>query len=217
MLETVIILKPKSEWRKTETWYSAWAPDWAKGLLRRITPDHISQTELIGEMNEALKITGLANSWTMPIKGRFDMLSTGLRTPVGLKITGADLEAIETIGTRIESLLPSVQGTRAVFAERTAGGYFVDIEWNRRELARYGLSMQEAQSLVENAIGGDNVTTVMEGRERYPVNVRYQRDFRSDLGALRRVLVPVDGGQKQIPLGHLADDPDEKRPLHDPE
>ena len=159
MLETVIILKPKSEWRKTETWYSAWAPDWAKGLLRHITPDHISQTELIGEMNEALKITGLANSWTMPIKGRFDMLSTGLRTPVGLKITGADLEAIETIGTRIESLLPSVEGTRAVFAERTAGGYFVDIEWNRRELARYGLSMQEAQSLVENAIGGDNVTT----------------------------------------------------------
>jgi Cu(I)/Ag(I) efflux system membrane protein CusA/SilA len=155
-------------------------------------------------MNEALKITGLAISWTMPIKGRFDMLSTGLRTPVGLKITGADLDAIEKIGTRIESLLPSVRGTRAVFAERTAGGYFVDIEWNRRELARYGLSMQEAQSLVENAIGGDNVTTTVEGRERYPVNVRYQRDFRSDLGALRRVLVPVDGGQKQIPLGHLA-------------
>jgi Cu(I)/Ag(I) efflux system membrane protein CusA/SilA len=204
MLETVITLKPKSEWRKTETWYSAWAPDWARGLLRHITPDHISQTELIGEMNEALKITGLANSWTMPIKGRFDMLSTGLRTPVGLKITGADLDAIEKIGTRIESLLSSVAGTRAVFAERTAGGYFVDIEWNRRELARYGLSMQEAQSLVENAIGGDNVTTTVEGRERYPVNVRYQRDFRSDLGALRRVLVPVDGGQKQIPLGHLA-------------
>jgi Cu(I)/Ag(I) efflux system membrane protein CusA/SilA len=133
------------------------------------------------------------------------MLSTGLRTPVGLKITGADLDAIEKIGTRIESLLPSVKGTRTVFAERTAGGYFVDIEWNRRELARYGLSMQEAQSLVENAIGGDNVTTTVEGRERYPVNVRYQRDFRSDLGALRRVLVPVDGGQKQIPLGHLAD------------
>jgi Cu(I)/Ag(I) efflux system membrane protein CusA/SilA len=204
MLETVITLKPKSEWRKTETWYSAWAPDWARDVLRRITPDHISQEELIGQMNEALKITGLANSWTMPIKGRFDMLSTGLRTPVGIKITGADLDAIEKIGTRIESLLHSVRGTRAVFAERTAGGYFVDIEWNRRELARYGLSMQEAQSLVENAIGGDNVTTTVEGRERYPVNVRYQRDFRSDLGALRRVLVPVEDGRKQIPLGHLA-------------
>ena len=155
-------------------------------------------------MNDALKIPGLANSWTMPIKGRFDMLSTGLRTPVGLKITGADLDTIEEIGARIESLLPSVKGTRGVFAERTASGYFLDIDWNREELARYGLSMQAAQAVVENAIGGDNVTTTVEGRERYPVNVRYKRDFRSDLGALRRVLVPVSGGQKQIPLGHLA-------------
>ncbi len=204
MLETVIILKPKSEWRKKDTWYTSWAPEWAKGLFRRITPDHISQYELIGQMNEAVRIPGLANSWTMPIKGRFDMLSTGLRTPVGLKITGADLDAIEEIGVRIESLLPSVKGTRAVFAERTASGYFLDIDWNRVELARYGLSMKEAQAVVENAIGGDNVTTTVEGRERYPVNVRYKRDFRSDLGALSRVLVPVSGGQKQIPLGHLA-------------
>jgi Cu(I)/Ag(I) efflux system membrane protein CusA/SilA len=205
MLETVIILKPKSEWRKADTWYSSWAPEWAKDVLRHVTPDHISQEELIGQMNSALKITGLFNSWTMPIKGRFDMLSTGLRTPVGLKISGSDLGAIEEIGTRIESLLPSVEGTRAVFAERTASGYFIDIEWNRDQLARYGLSMQEAQAVVENAIGGDNVTTTVEGRERYPVNVRYKRDFRSDLGALKRVLVPVSGGQKQIPLSHLAD------------
>ena len=216
MLETVIILKPKSEWRKADTWYSSWAPEWAKDVLRHVTPDHISQEELIGQMNEALKITGLANSWTMPIKGRFDMLSTGLRTPVGLKITGADLGAIEEIGTRIESLLPSVKGTRAVFAERTAGGYFVDIEWNREELARYGLSMQEAQAVVENAIGGDNVTTTVEGRERYPVNVRYKRDFRSDLGALRRVLVPVFRGAETDPPRPSGDHPDEKRPLHDP-
>jgi copper/silver efflux system protein len=204
MLETVIILKPKSEWRKADTWYSSWAPEGAKDLLRRITPDHISQEELIGQMNEALKVTGLSNAWTMPIKGRFDMLSTGLRTPVGIKITGDNLAAIEDIGTRIESLLPSVRGTRGVFAERTSGGYFIDFEWDRDELARYGLSMREAQAAVENAIGGDNVTTTVEGRERYPVNVRYKRDFRSDLGALKRVLVPVSGGQKQIPLGHLA-------------
>ncbi|MHB8110971.1 MAG: efflux RND transporter permease subunit [Syntrophorhabdaceae bacterium] len=205
MLETVIILKPKREWRKADTWYSSWAPNWSKAFLRRITPDHISQEELISQMNEALKITGLANSWTMPIKGRFDMLSTGLRTPVGLKVTGADLGAIEEIGGRIESLLPSVKGTRTVFAERTLGGYFIDIEWNREELSRHGLSMQEAQAVVENAVGGDNVTTTVEGRERYPVNVRYKRDFRSDLGALKRVLVPVSGGQKQVPLSHLAD------------
>jgi copper/silver efflux system protein len=204
MLETVIILKPKSEWRGKQTWYSSWAPDWAKGLFRHITPDHISQYELINQMNDAVRIEGLANSWTQPIKGRIDMLSTGLRTPVGLKVTGADLDTIEEIGARIEHLLPSVKGTRSVFAERTASGYFIDIDWNREELARYGLSMQEAQSAVENAIGGGNVTTTVEGRERYPVNVRYKRDFRSDVGAMSRVLVPVSGGQKQIPLSSLA-------------
>jgi Cu(I)/Ag(I) efflux system membrane protein CusA/SilA len=200
----VIILKPKSEWRKTDTWYSSWAPEWAKALFRHITPDHISQQELISQMNDAVKIPGLANSWTMPIKGRFDMLSTGLRTPVGIKVTGADLDTIEEIGARIEAVLPAVKGTRGVFAERTASGYFLDVEWNRKELARYGLSMKDAQAVVENAIGGENVTTTVEGRERYPVNVRYKRDFRSDMGALNRVLVPVSGGQKQIPLGHLA-------------
>jgi len=205
MLETVIILKPKSEWRKKDVWYSSWAPEWAKRLFRHITPDHISQQELIAQMNEAVRLPGLANSWTMPIKGRIDMLSTGLRTPVGLKITGSDLGVIEEIGGRIESLLPSVKGTRGVFAERTASGYFIDFEWNREELARYGLSMRAAQAVVENAIGGDNVTTTVEGQERYPVNVRYKRDFRSDVGALRRVLVPVSDGQKQIPLSHLAD------------
>jgi copper/silver efflux system protein len=205
MLETVIILKPKSQWPRADTWYSSWAPDWMKKVLRHVTPDHISQAALINRMNEALKIPGLANSWTMPIKGRIDMLSTGLRTPVGLKITGADLATIEKIGLRIESLLPRVQGTRAVFAERTTSGYYIDFNWKRKELARYGLSMQQAQAVVENAIGGDNVSTTIEGRERYPVNVRYKRDFRSDLGALRRVLVPVADGQKQIPLAHLAD------------
>ncbi len=204
MLETLIILKPKAEWRKGETWYSSWAPEWAKDIFRHITPDHITQAKLISEMNEALSLPGLANSWTMPIKGRIDMLSTGLRTPVGLKISGADLDTIEEIGARIESVLPSVQGTRSVFAERTGSGYFLDFEWNRVELARYGLSMEEAQTVIERAIGGENVTTTVEGRERYPVNVRYLRDFRSDPGALGRVLVPVSGGQKQVPLSQLA-------------
>ncbi|MBP1724574.1 MAG: heavy metal efflux pump, CzcA family [Deltaproteobacteria bacterium] len=205
MLETVIILKPKSEWRKAQTWYSSWAPNWAKAIFRHVTPDHISQEKLIGEMNEALNIPGLANAWTMPIKGRIDMLSTGLRTPVGLKVSGGDLDTIEEIGAKIESLLPSVKGTRSVFAERTGSGYFLDFEWNREELARYGLSVEEAQAVIEKAIGGENVTTTVEGRERYPVNVRYLRDFRSDYGALGRVLVPVGSGQKQIPLSQLAD------------
>jgi Cu(I)/Ag(I) efflux system membrane protein CusA/SilA len=140
----------------------------------------------------------------MPIKGRIEMLSTGLRTPVGLKISGADLDDIEEIGATVESVLTSVSGTRSVFAERTGSGYFLDIEWNRRALARYGLSMEEAQEVVQRAIGGENVTTTFEGRERYPVNVRYMRDFRSDMSALGRVLVPVSGGQKQVPLSQLA-------------
>jgi copper/silver efflux system protein len=204
MLETLVTLKPKSEWRKVPTWYSSWAPEWAKAVFRHVTPDHIPQEALIAQMNEALSIPGLANSWTMPIKGRIDMLSTGLRTPVGLKISGADLDTIEEIGGRIESLLPAIKGTRSVFAERTGSGYFLDFEWNRVELARYGLSMEEAQGVIERAIGGENVTTTVEGRERYPVNVRYLRDFRTDPGALGRVLVPVSGGQKQVPLSQVA-------------
>jgi Cu(I)/Ag(I) efflux system membrane protein CusA/SilA len=204
MLETVVILKPKNEWRRAPTWYSSWAPEWVKAVLRHVTPDHISQEQLIREMNEALSLPGVANAWTMPIRGRIDMLSTGLRTPVGLKISGADLDTIEEIGARVESLLPSVKGTRSVFAERTGSGYFIDFEWNREELARYGLSMEEAQSAIEQAIGGQNVTTTVEGRERYPVNVRYMRDFRSDLGALGRILVSASGGQRQIPLSQLA-------------
>jgi Cu(I)/Ag(I) efflux system membrane protein CusA/SilA len=204
MLETVIILKPKSQWRSTKTWYSSWAPDWLRLLFRRLTPDHISQEDLISEMSEALKIPGLANAWTMPIKGRIDMLATGIRTPVGLKISGADLDRIEEIGAQIESVLQSVKGTRSVFAERTASGYFLDLEWDRVALARYGLTVEEAQSIVENGIGGDNVTTTVEGRERYPVNIRFMRDFRGDGGALDRILVPAAGGQRQVPLSHLA-------------
>ena len=204
MLETVITLKPKSEWRKVDTWYSSWAPEWAKAVFRHITPDHLPTEELVSRLNAALQIPGVSNAWTMPIKARIDMLTTGVRTPVGLKISGADLKAIEEIGAQIEALLPLVPGTRSVFAERTGAGFFLDIEWNREALARYGLSIDEAQAAVANAIGGENVTTTVEGRERYPVNVRYLRDFRSDFGALGRVLVAASGGQRQIPLAQLA-------------
>ncbi len=204
MLETVVTLKPTSEWRKVDTWYSAWAPEWAKSVFRHVTPDHISREALVNEMNAALALPGVANAWTMPVKGRIDMLTTGVRTPVGLKISGADLAAIEALGTQIESLLPAVRGTRSVFAERAGTGYFLDIEWKRDELARHGLSIEEAQAAVQNAIGGENVTTTVQGRERYPVNVRYMRDFRSDFGALERVLVATRGGERQIPLAQLA-------------
>ena len=204
MLETVITLRPKSEWRKRDTWYSNWSPNFLKPLLRHITPDHISQDELVAQMNEALNLPGLANAWTMPIRGRIDMLTTGIRTPVGLKISGAGVATIEQIGTQVEAALKSVPGARSVFAERTGAGFFLDIDWNREELARYGLSIDEAQSVVQNAIGGENVTSTIEGRERYPVNVRYMADFRQDLGAIGRVLVTDSTGTRHIPVSQLA-------------
>jgi Cu(I)/Ag(I) efflux system membrane protein CusA/SilA len=163
----------------------------------------MSPEQLVDQMNAAVKLPGVSNAWTMPIKARIDMLSTGMRTPVGLKIHGDDLTKIQEIGTQVEAVLPSVRGTRSVFAERTAEGYFLDFDWNREALARYGLTIDDAQAAVQNAIGGENITTTVQGRARYPINVRYMRDFRSDLESLGRVLVPA-GGSRQIPLSDLA-------------
>ena len=204
MMETIIVLKPQSEWPKTGTWYTAWAPHWLLPALRRITPDHISTDALINNMDEALRLPGASNAWTMPVRNRIDMLTTGIRTPVGIKIFGADINAIEKIGTEIERALPAVHGTRNVFAERTGGGYFLDFDWNRDALARYGLTIEDAQGVLMSAVGGENVTTTVEGRERYPVNVRYQRGYRSDIGSLNRMLVPVMNGQTQVPVSELA-------------
>ncbi len=205
MLETVILLKPQSEWRKVDTWYSSWAPGWLKTVLRPFKPDTLSRQELVSQLNDALRIPGLSNAWTMPIKARIDMLTTGVRTPVGIKISGDNLSEIEKIGTQVEEKLLAVEGTRSAFAERTSGGYFIDVKWKREELARYGLSIEEAQGVVLNAIGGANVTTTVQGRERYPVNVRYLPDFRSDFGSLGRLLVPALEGERQIALNQLAD------------
>lgn len=205
MMETVILLKPKDQWRKVDTWWTQDAPEWLHPVLRRITPDHISTETLVNEMNEALMFPGVSNAWTMPIKNRIDMLTTGIRTPVGIKIYGADLKHIEHLGMQIEAALKPVRGTRSVFAERTGGGYFLDFEWKRDMLARYGLSIDDAQMVVMNAVGGDTVTTTVEGRERYPVNVRYFQDYRTGIDALERVLVPAMGGKQQIPVAQLAD------------
>ncbi len=205
MFETVITLKPKTEWRKVDTWYTSWAPGWALGVLRRITPDHISTGELTNQLNAALQIPGVTNSWTIPIKARIDMLTPGVRTPAGLKISAPDVAAIDRVGAEVEAVLSRVPGTRSVFAERTSGGYFLDFVWKRDALARYGLSIEDAQQVIMNAIGGETVTTTVEGRARYPVNVRYFRDFRQDLDALERVLVPIGNGVGQVPLGELAE------------
>ena len=181
MIETVINLKPEKDWRPGMT-----------------------AEKLIDELDKAVKMPGVSNAWTMPIKARIDMLSTGIRTPVGIKVLGPKLEEIQRIGEHLESVLKDVPGTRNIFAERVTGGYYLDFNIRREEIARYGLTIEEVEAVLETAIGGMTVTTTVEGRERYPVNIRYFRDFRSDLGPLKRVLVPTMSGA-QIPLGQLVD------------
>ncbi len=204
MMETVVVLKDPSTWRSKERWYSGWLPGWLAAMTRPIWPDRISQEELTAEMNAALVIPGVTNSWTMPIKARIDMLTTGVRTPVGIKVFGPDLAEIERLGGELERMLRDIPGTRSVYAERTAAGYFLDIEPRRDRLARYGLTTGDLQMTVAAAVGGENVTSTVEGRARYPVNIRYPRELRDDPEALGRVLVSAMDG-RQIPLGELAD------------
>ncbi len=207
MVETVVVLKPPAQWPKVARWYSEWAPDWLQGILRRAWPDHKSTQELIygaGGLNEAMQFPGVVNAWTMPIKTRIDMLTTGIRTPVGIKILGPNLARIQELGLHIEQALQNVPGTTSVFAERTTGGYFLDFALKREELARYGLTIEQAQMVILSAVGGENITTTVEGRERYPVNVRYLRDYRSTVDRLERTLVPTMSGA-QIPMAQIAD------------
>lgn len=205
MMETTVLLKPEAEWRERPRWYSPWAPDWLKSMLRPFFRDRIGYEELEDEMNRALQLPGISNAWTMPIKGRLDMLSTGIRTPVGIKIMGADLSTIERVAKETEAAVSKVPGTRSAYAERVAGGYFLDFVLKRERLARYGLSVDDANTMVMTAVGGDNQSVTVEGRERYGINVRYARDYREDLQALRRVLLPLPNGQGQIPMAEIAD------------
>lgn len=202
MIETTIILKPKSEWRKIDRWYSSF-PDVLKGPFRRIWPDTISEEDLVSEMNEKLSFIGMPNIWTMPIKNRIDMLSTGIRSPIGIKIFGADVKTIEKIGQEIEKNLMMVSGTRTVVAERIASGYFLDVKFDRDKLKTYGLSMKEAQDQAMVAIGGENVSTALINRERYPIQVRFAPDFRQDQQAIKRVLISTPTGAL-IPLSEIA-------------
>ncbi|MBI4373522.1 MAG: efflux RND transporter permease subunit [Deltaproteobacteria bacterium] len=190
MVETTVILKPKKEWRKVKRW--------------PIGTRRIKWEELIDEMDRSLKLPGWTNAWTMPIKNRIDMLATGIRTPIGLKIFGADLKKIEAIGTHLEAVLKEVPGTRSVYAERVAGGYFIDFDLKRDELARYGLTVAEAQEVIATAIGGEEIGTTVEGRERYTVNVRYARELRDEMPELGKIFVTTASGG-QIPLSAIAE------------
>jgi copper/silver efflux system protein len=203
MMETTIVLKPHSGWRSVHRFYSD-LPESIQKPFRHIWSDRISKDDIVNELDQKLQFPGVTNAWTMPIKARIDMLTTGVRTPIGIKIFGPDLAVIEIIGADVERAVREVPGTRSIYAERTAGGYFLDFDLKRDDLARYGLSVQEAQDVIMSAIGGETITRTVEGRERYTVNVRYARELRDDLQSLKRVLVPTMSGA-QIPLAELAD------------
>ena len=204
MMETTVVLKPAEEWRAKPRWYSSWAPEFLRGILSHVWYDKLTWDELITDMDSKMRFPGVSNAWTMPIKARIDMLSTGIRTPIGIKIYGADLEQIQKVGVQVEQLVTHLKGTRSAFAERTAGGYFLDFTLKREQLARYGLSVMEAQTAVMSAIGGEPVSTTVEGRERYSINVRYAREYRDDLRKLGRVLVTTMDGVN-VPLAQIAD------------
>ena len=181
MAEITVTLKPESQWRPGMTW-----------------------DRLLDEMDATLRIPGFPNIWWMPIQTRTEMITTGVRSPVGIKVLGPDLKIIEKIGLEIEQVLANVPGTKSAFAERLNEGYYLDLTVNRREAARYGLTVGDVQAVITSAIGGETITTTVEGRERYPVNVRYKRELRDDPDRLKRVLIPTPSGA-QIPLGQIAD------------
>jgi Cu(I)/Ag(I) efflux system membrane protein CusA/SilA len=180
MAETTIMLKPEKQWRKGMT-----------------------VDKLITEMDQAVQIPGLTNAWTMPIKARTDMLSTGIKTPVGVKISGADLSILQDIGLQVECVLRKVKGTTSAFAERSVGGNYLDIIINRPEAARYGISVDDLHGVIQTALGGMTVTTTVEGLERYSINLRYSRELRDNMESIKRVLVPGLNGM-QVPLGEVA-------------
>jgi len=204
MMETTVVLKPKAQWRPVQRWFTSWAPKPIRGVLGHVWPEHISWEDLINEMDRALQIPGSINAWTLPIKGRIDMLSTGIRTPIGIKIFGADLAEIERLGRQIEGTLRKVPGTRSIYAERASGGFFVDFVPRREALARYGLTIDDVHGVIMTAVGGETVSTTIEGRERYTINLRYARDLRTDVAQLERILVATPKGV-QVPMSELAD------------
>jgi Cu(I)/Ag(I) efflux system membrane protein CusA/SilA len=195
MIETTIRLKPEADWPAVDI-----KDDSGKIIAHR----HRTPDELERAMNDAIQIPGLPNLWTMPIATRIGMLSTGIKTPVGIKIAGPDLKELERIGTEVEAVVRQVPGTASAFAERVTGGRYIEFEINRDAIARYGLTVGDVQDVLSVALGGMALTTTVEGLQRYTINLRYDRDFRSDLDSLKRdIVVPTPTGA-QIPLGELA-------------
>ena len=206
-------LRPAKEWRKKhhDRWYSGWAPGWLKPVFRPFWPEEqpLTWEELTTEMNGKMQFPGWTNAWTMPIKTRVDMLTTGVRTPIGIKVFGTDLNEVERVGVALEHLMAPIKGTRSVLYERNLGGLYLDIIPKPDELARYGLRVADVERVIESAIGGTPIGTTIEGRNRFSINVRYPQDLRSDLESLRSVLIPIggaggggsSGGGGDMPMG----------------
>ena len=208
MVETVVLLKPQEEWETIhqKRWHSGWVPEFLTGPVHFFWPEERlkSWEELIQEMDAQLKFPGMANIWWMPVQTRTEMLATGMRSNLGVKVFGPDLEKIEEIAVQIERILQGVPGTRSAFADRVMGGYYLDFRIKRRQAARYGLTVGDVGRIIETAIGGKNIGYTIEGRERYPISVRYPRELRDDIEGLRRVLTPTPTGA-QVPISLLAD------------
>jgi copper/silver efflux system protein len=206
MIETTIRLKPQDQWRKVPVnrFFSGW-PEMLRNPLSKIWPVErpVTQEELVNEMNKAIRFPGLTNAWTMPIKTRIDMLATGIKTPVGIKVMGNDLNTLATLGEEIESAVRKVPGTLSAYAERVVGGYYFDYDIDREAAARYGLTVGDIQDVIQSAIGGMNVGETVEGLERYPINIRYQRGLRETIPDLQRVLIATPMGA-QIPITQVA-------------
>ena len=182
MIETTISLKPKEQWPN---------------------PDKTTQ-QLMSEMDKAIQFPGVANAWTMPIKTRIDMLSTGIKTPIGIKVSGPDLNVLQKISLQIELAMKTLPETLSAFGDRAVGGYYIDFDINREAAARYGLTVGDVQDVIQSAIGGMNITETVEGLERYPVNLRYPRELRDNMESLNRVLIPTPTGS-QIPLALVSE------------
>ncbi len=198
MVETVVKLRPRSQWREHSVtrWWSHGAPGWTRPALRVVWPDRrrLTWDELVAELNGRVHLPGWTNAWTMPIKTRVDMLSTGIRTPIGVKVFGADLDTIERIGIDLEHTLARVTDTRSVYSDRNTGGLYLDIVPDRAALARYGLTVGEVQDVIEAAVGGEPIETTVAGRQRFTISVRYPADHRENIDRLKHVLIPLPAG-----------------------
>lgn len=209
MIETTVTLKQPDDWPKRKTvsrWYSDLSlPKFVRAPLEKIWPEKRSVTmdELVAELNAAIQFPGLTNAWTMPIKTRIDMLSTGIKTPVGIKLMGDNLDTLNALGAQVQAIVQKLPGTLSAYSEKVTGGNYFDFNIDRREAARYGLTVGDVQDIIQSAVGGMNVSFTVEGLERYPINVRYSRELRDSIEKLKRVIVPTPTGA-QIPISQVA-------------